>query len=159
MSWISSRLQLGGKLVRKDRPKTAGSKRLLFLDASTADLVRKHKEIQDMQRSYQGEAWQGEHDYVFTRPDGQPWNPDHVTKRFKKLCGEAGVLVITYHEGGRHTAVSLSHDAEVREDVSMREAGHTDGTTHQRYNHPMLEAHREAAEKRAALVRKAGEDS
>ena len=67
--------------------------------------------------------------------------------------------MIKYHEGGRHTAVSLNHDAGVREDVSMREAGHTDRTTHQRYNNPLREAHRQAAEQRAALVKKAGEGS
>jgi hypothetical protein len=95
---------------------------------------------------------------VFTDPrrPGQPWNPDHVTKRFKKLCAAAGVPVIKYHEGGRHAAISLNHDAQVREDVSMREAGHSDRATHQRYNHPLIEAHQEAAEKRAALVREAG---
>ena len=38
----------------------------------------------------------------------------------------------------------------------MREAGHSDRATHQRYNHPLIEAHQEAAEKRAALVREAG---
>jgi hypothetical protein len=82
-----------------------------------------------------------------------------VSKRFKQLCARAGVPVIKYHEGGRHTAVSLNHDAGVREDVSMREAGHTDRATHQRYNHPLREAHQQAAEQRAALVRNAGEQS
>jgi len=38
----------------------------------------------------------------------------------------------------------------------MREAGHSDCATHQRYNHPLIEANQEAAEKRAALVREAG---
>ncbi len=94
--------------------------------------------------------------FTDVRRAGLPWNPDHVTKRFKKLSAAVGVPVIKYHEGGRHIAVSLNHDAEVREDVSMREAGHSDRATHQRYNHPLREAHLEAAEKRAALVRKAG---
>ena len=58
--------------------------------------------------------------------------------------------MIKYHEGGRHTAVSLNHDARAREDVSMREAGHSDRATHQRYNHPLIEAHQEAAEKRCS---------
>jgi hypothetical protein len=96
---------------------------------------------------------------VFTRRDGQPWNPDFVSKRFKKLCAAAGVPVIKYHEGGRHTAISLGHDAGGRDDVLMREAGQTDTATHQRYNHPLREAHRELAEKRAALVREAGDAS
>ena len=36
-------------------------------------------------------------DYVFTRPEGRPWNPDHVTKRFKRLCTAAGVPMIKFH--------------------------------------------------------------
>jgi hypothetical protein len=68
---------------------------------------------------------------------------------------EAGVPVITLHEGGRHTGVSLMHDAEVRDDIRMREAGHADRAVHARYNHVLDEAHRAAAEQVAALVAKA----
>ena len=45
--------------------------------------------------------------------DGQPWHPDHVSKRFKKLAAQAGVPVVTLHEGGRHTGNSLMQDAGV----------------------------------------------
>ena len=79
-----------------------------------------------------------------------------VSKRFKKLAKAAGVPVIKFHESGRHTAVSLMHDAEVREDISMREAGHASRDVHARYNHPMVQAHQAAVEQVAALVRKAG---
>ena len=56
----------------------------------------------------------------------------HVTKRFRKLCAAAGVASVKLHEGGRHTGVSLMHDAGVRDDISMREAGHSDRAVHQR---------------------------
>jgi hypothetical protein len=45
--------------------------------------------------------------------DGRPWNPDHVSKRFKKLAALAGVPVIRLHAGGRHTSNSLMQDAGV----------------------------------------------
>lgn len=48
------------------------------------------------------------------------------------------------------------NDAEVRDDISMREAGHADRGVHARYNHILIEAHLAAAEQVAALVRKAG---
>ena len=64
--------------------------------------------------------------------------------------------MITLHEGGRHTGVSLMHDAEVRDDIRMREAGHADRAVHARYNHVLDAPHREAAEQVAALVRQAG---
>jgi hypothetical protein len=63
--------------------------------------------------------------------------------------------VVTLHEGGSHTGISLMHDAEVRADITMREAGHSDGAVHQRYTHVLEEAHWAAAEQVAALVRKA----
>jgi hypothetical protein len=58
--------------------------------------------------------------------DGLPWNPDHVSKRFKKLAALAGVPVICQHEGGRHTGNSLMQDAGVGQELGMREVGHAD---------------------------------
>src|SRR5215469_1765082 len=97
-------------------------------------------EAQLRARMKAGPAWQ-DTGIVFCRDDGRPWNPDHVSKRFKKLANAADVPVIKFHEGGRHTGVSLMHDAEVREDISMREAGHASRDVHARYNHPTIQAH------------------
>ena len=58
--------------------------------------------------------------------------------------------MITLHEGGWHTGVSLMHDAEVRE------VSHSDRAVDARYNHVLDEAHRQAAEQVAALVWQAG---
>jgi integrase len=96
---------------------------------------------------------------VFCRFDGTPWRPSYVSRRFKLLAAQAGVPVITFHEGGRHTGISLMHDAEVRADITMREAGHADRGVHARYTHALDEAHRQAAEQVAALVRQAGNGS
>jgi hypothetical protein len=48
------------------------------------------------------------------------------------------------------------YDAEVRQDIVMRQVGHSDREISQRYNHPLIEAHLVAAEQVAALVRMAG---
>ncbi len=64
-----------------------------------------------------------------------------MSKRFKRLAQKAGVPVVKFHEGGRHTGVSLMHDAGVEDDIAMREAGQPDRPTHQRYNHPTVERH------------------
>ena len=95
-------------------------------------------------------------DLVFCQGDGQPWNPDHVSKRFRRLAALAGVPVIKLHEGGRHTGNSLMYDAEVRQDIVMRQVGHASTEISQRYNHPLRQAHLEAAAQVAGLVRKAG---
>ena len=100
-------------------------------------------------------AWQ-DNDLIFCQADGCPWNPDHVSKRFKKLAAQAGVPVIKLHEGGRHTGNSLMRDAGVDQEVRMREVGHAGRDINDRYTHVLIEAHLAAAEQTAALVREAG---
>jgi integrase len=147
-------LQLGGQLS-ESTPKTRAGERLIFLDSATAELLREHRKAQLKQRMVMGGAWQ-DNDLVFAQPDGSPWNPDHVSRRFKRLAAEAGVPVIKLHEGGRHTGNSLMRDAGVDQEIRMREVGHSDRDVNDRYTHVLVEAHLAAAEQVAALVRKAG---
>jgi len=146
-------IQLGGK-VRESKAKTQAGKRRVFLDHETADLLRNHRRAQLRQRLVAGEGWQ-DNDLVFCQLDGRPWNPDHVSKRFKKLAALAGVPVITLHEGGRHTGNSLMQDAGVDQELRMREVGHAGKSVNDHYTHPLEQAHLAAAEQTAALVRKA----
>jgi integrase len=150
-------VQLGGKL-HESKAKTRAGKRRVFLDHDTADLLREHRKAQLKLRLKAGEAWQ-DNDLVFCQDDGRPWNPDHVSKRFKKLAAQAGVPVVTLHEGGRHTANSLMQDAGVDQELRMREVGHADRSVNDRYTHPLEQAHLAASEQTAALVRKAGKAS
>jgi integrase len=57
------------------------------------------------------------------------------------------------HEGGRHTGNSLMYDAEVRQDIVIRQVGHASREISQRYNHPPRQAHLAAAGQVASLVR------
>ncbi len=102
-----------------------------------------------------GPAWQ-DNDLIFCQADGRPWNPDRVSKRFKKLTAQAGVPVIKLHEGGRHTGNSLMRDAGVDQEVRMREVGHAGKDINDRYTHVLIQAHLAAAEQTAVLVREAG---
>jgi site-specific recombinase XerC len=151
-------VQLGGKLHKEARAKTRAGDRLVFLDGETAGLLREHRKAQLAARMRSGPGYQ-DNDLVFAREDGTPWNPDHISKRFKRLAAQAGLPVVKLHDGGRHTGVSLMHDAEIRDDIAMREAEHADRAVHQRYNHILTEAHLAAAEQVAELARKAGNGS
>jgi integrase len=148
-------LQLGGKLHEEPTAKTKARDRLVFLDAETADLLRAHHRAQLRARIMAGPAWQ-DNDLIFCQADGRPWNPDHVSKRFKKLAAQAGVPVIKLHEGGRHTGNSLMRDAGVDQEVRMREVSHAGKDINDRYTHMLIEAHLAAAEQTAVLVREAG---
>ena len=94
-------LQLGGKLT-EGTPKTRAGQRLVFLDSETARLLRAHRETQELEKAFAGGAWQDD-DLVFCQGDGRPWNPDFVSKRFKRLAAQAGVPLIKPHEA-RHSA-------------------------------------------------------
>ena len=146
-------IQLGGKL-RESKAKTKMGQRRVFLDHETAELLREHRKAQPRLRLKAGSSWE-DNDLVFCQDDGRPWNPDHVSKRFKKLAVLAGVPVICLHEGGRHTGNSLMQDAGVDQELRMREVGHADKSVNDRYTHPLEQAHLAAAEQTAALVRKA----
>ena len=135
--------------------KSKGGNRLVFLDHDTAELLREHRKAQVKARMSAGPAWQ-DNDLIFCQADGRPWNPDHVSKRFKKLAAQAGVPVIKLHEGGRHTGNSLMRDAGVDQEVRMREVGHAGRDINDRYTHVLIEAHLAAAEQTAALIREAG---
>jgi integrase len=147
-------LELDGHLVN-GVPKTAAGVRRVYLDAETAGLLRAHRKAQLAARLRAGDEWQ-DNGLIFCRFDGTPWRPSYVSRRIKVLAAQAGVPVITLHEGGRHTGTSLMGDADVREDIRMREVGHSDRDVHARYTHVLDAAHREAAEQVAALVRQAG---
>jgi len=126
-----------------ERPSTqsGAAVRRVYLDAETAGLLRAHRKSQLAARMRAGADWH-DHDLIFARFDGTPWRPSYVSRRFRQLAAQAGVPVITLHEGGRHTGVSLMHDADVRDDIRMREVGHSDRAVHARYNHVLDEAHR-----------------
>ena len=128
-------LQLGGTVVQEDKAKTRTSKRRVWLDAETLQLVRGHRETQDLERQFHGEAWQ-DNDLVFCRDDGTPWPPDLVSRRFKAIARAAGLRVIKLHEGGRHTARSLAGDAGVDRDISQRTGGWATEKMSDHYNHP-----------------------
>ena len=146
-------IQLGGK-VRESKAKSRAGERYVFLDQGTAELLREHRKAQLSARLRAGETWE-DNDLVFCQADGRPWNPDHVSKRFKKLAEAAGVPVITLHEGGRHTGNSLMQDAGVDQELRMREVGHAGRSINDHYTHPLEQAHLAAAEQTAVLVRKA----
>ena len=148
-------LQLGGKLHEEPTAKSRAGDRLVFLDSRTATMLRAHRETQELERMLAGEAWQ-DNDLIFCQGDGRPWNPDYVSKKFKRLAEQAGVPVIKLHEGGRHSANSLMRDAGVDQEVRMREVGHAGKEINDKYTHVLIEAHLAAAEQTAALVDGAG---
>lgn len=57
--------------------------------------------------------------------DGRPWDPDRVTKAWKKLMQETGLPTDVVLHGARHTTVDLLYAAGVPEDIITAIVGHS----------------------------------
>lgn len=141
-------VQLGGQMD-ESAPKSKKSRRKIWLDDTTLKLLREWRKTWLAMRM-RAEAWQ-DSDVVFCKPDGSPWRPDTITRRWKKLAKEAGLPVIRLHDG-RHTASSIADDAGVSEDIRQRNLGHSSKKMTRHYTHPEAETMRGAANQAAAFV-------
>jgi integrase len=64
-------------------------------------------------------------DGLIFREDGRPWDPDRVTKAWKKLMVGAGLPGDVVLHGARHTTVDLLYAAKVPEDIIQAIVGHS----------------------------------
>jgi len=65
--------------------------------------------------------------------DGRPWDPDRVTKAWKKLMVDAGLPEDVVLHGARHTTVDLLYGAGVPEDIIQAIVGHSSRQTTRAY--------------------------
>ena len=65
------------------RSKTAAGRRRVELDPGTVAALRAHRRAQAAERLAFGAGWR-DHGLVFTRPGGEPLNPDAVSLQFKR---------------------------------------------------------------------------
>jgi integrase len=98
-------LQLGGRLV-ESTPKTRAGERSLSLDDETNDGIRRLRVQQARNRLELGAAYE-DNDLIWCRPNGSPYPPDYVSRRFRELAAAAGLPVIKLHEG-RHSAATVA---------------------------------------------------
>ncbi|MFI0370576.1 hypothetical protein ACH35V_22145 [Actinomadura sp. 1N219] len=86
--------------------KTATSARVIALDRTTAAALRAHRERQRRERE-QGGPSHGDGGFVFTGPNGDPLNPDRLTRLFRDLIAEHGPPPVRLHDL-RHGAATLA---------------------------------------------------
>ncbi len=93
------------------RPKSSSGWRII-------PLVEPLKSILELHR-------QNSVDGLVFREDGRPWDPDRVTKAWKKLMVSAGLPEDVVLHGARHTTVDLLYAAGVPEDIIQAIVGHS----------------------------------
>jgi integrase len=131
--------------------KTVASARTIHLDRRTVATLRAHRAAQAKTRLAAGAAWE-DNDLVFTRLNGDWWNPDSISSAFRRAVGVAGVPVIRLHDV-RHSHASLLLKAGVNAKVVSERLGHSSvAFTLDTYAHVLPGMQPEAAEMFMRLV-------
>jgi len=113
--------RIKGKFEFKS-PKTKTSRRTISLPAIAVDALREHYRTQLEERFKLGFG-RDPRAVVFSRSDGQPMDPDTLSKSFRRLVATAKVTPITFH-GLRHTHISHLLMDGVHVKLVSERAGH-----------------------------------
>jgi len=88
-----------------DSTKSESSDRTITFDEGTAQAAKAWRKAQLRERMEWGPAWQ-DSGRVFTREDGSPLRPGHVSEHFEVLIRRAGLPPIRFHDL-RHGAATM----------------------------------------------------
>ncbi len=126
-------------------PKTARSRRHIYLDDGTMSVLREHRREQREERLSVGPAWNTENEYVFTDELGNSLEPGLVSRMFKRHLIAAGLPRIRLHDV-RHSYATLALKAGVHPKVVSERLGHsTIAITLDLYSHVTPSIARDAA--------------
>lgn len=106
------------------QPKTAGSRRTVYVHDTTIKALRQQRQLQAEERLAAGPAWDIDNDLVFRNLTGGPVNPNWFSRHFDKLVEAADVPRIRLHDL-RHTNATLSLKAGVHPKVVSERLGHS----------------------------------
>jgi integrase len=146
-------VQLGWQTER-GAPKTDSGARTIALDADTAEILRAHRDRQELECEAWGQGWVST-GLVFTREDGSELHPATVTARFHRLVRDADLPPVRLHDL-RHGAATLALAGGTHLKVVSEMLGHSSiGITADTYTSVLPEVARAAAEAVARLVPRA----
>ena len=120
-------LQVGKKIIEKDKTKNATSRRSFPLTDETKAIFQKILADEKENRKLFGKEYH-ENDYIFKWDDGKPFMPDYVTKHFSKLLEKNNLPHIRFHEIRHSCASLLLNETWTLKDV-QEYLGHADITT------------------------------
>ncbi len=143
---IANTLTEVGKEVVTGPPKTALSRRNVYLDKRTISALREHRKRQREQRVAAGPAWDSDHDWVVTDELGGFIRPNTMSYEWRKLTNELDLPRIRLHDL-RHTHATLALKAGVHPKVVSERLGHANiGITLDLYSHVVPSMAKDAAE-------------
>ncbi|MEU7909145.1 tyrosine-type recombinase/integrase [Actinoplanes sp. NPDC049118] len=114
-------------------------------------MLRAHLRRQRAHYLLTGRTWRAS-GYVFTRPDGLPFHPNHFTRRLRFLTDLCGLPPVRLHDL-RHGAASLAHAAGADLKTVQGQLGHASIVlTADTYTSVLPAAQHKAAEVTARLI-------
>jgi integrase len=126
-------------------PKTAKSRRTVYLAPGTVTTLKEHRQRQKEDRRIAGDMWQEKWDLVFKSEVGKPMQDGQVSWRFHKALKEAALPRIRIHDL-RHTAATQLLERGVHPKVVQEMLGHSTITlTLDTYSHVIPGLHAQAA--------------
>lgn len=140
--------------VEESALKSDGSEDTIPIDAATAQVLRTWRAAQLEERLAWGEAWV-DSGKVFTRENGEPLHPDHVSAEFQAIAFEAGLPPLRLHDL-RHGTATLMLAAGADMKLVQAQLRHsTIVLTADVYTSVLPDVARDAVERGAALVPRA----
>ena len=134
-----------------ERQTKTGKPRSVSLDTDTTAVLQRQSQQQLDDAAEWEAAWIGD-GHVFARENGEPWDPNRVTKLFDQAVRAVDVPRIRLHDL-RHTWATLALRAGVHPKVVQERLGHANiSITMDTYSHVMPDMQESAAELVAALV-------
>ncbi|MPZ16134.1 MAG: tyrosine-type recombinase/integrase [Chloroflexi bacterium] len=152
LRWPDINLETGEAAVRQtvvwvagevlmSTPKTAKGRRVVALDRRTVEVLR---DLKDEARDDGG--------LVFAKDDGEPLDPNLVTRAFRDLVRLSGLPRIRLHDL-RHTHATLALQAGIHPKIVSERLGHSNiAFTLDVYSHAVPHMQTEAAERLSDLV-------
>jgi integrase len=151
IDWRNRHLQVQRQLQRLKEgigftePKSDSGKRTIVLGKAMMEKLRKHIEIQDLEKSLAGSRWQ-ENDLIFSSTIGTPFEPRNLFRIYKELLKQASLPDIRFHDL-RHTAATLMFKQGVHPKVVQERLGHSDiALTLNTYSHVLPSMQDDAAD-------------
>ena len=125
-------------------PKTEGSRRTVELDAHLVDVLRAHRERQQVERRLMGDTYQ-DHDLIFCQVDGRPLDGQSLARHeFRRLLKLARCPIVRFHDL-RHSAATAYLTAGVDLKTVSSILGHSSvAITGDLYAHTIAGAKRQA---------------
>jgi integrase len=136
-------VQLDGHYLTVRRSKTATGRRRVEMDPATIAVLRAHRKRQAAEQLAFGAGYR-DHRRVFTRPGGEPLNPDAVSIQFKRRAARLGLPPIRFHDL-RHGWATMALEAGEHPKVVAEQLGHASvRVTLDTYSHVAPGVQREA---------------